>query len=171
MTVLQSLFEAARGGSWKPSLETVLSFASTPWALEMLLVFPGPLFSFVAWVTQIPQPSLPSPSQVDLSCGRKTAGSIQLKEIIDAGARHNNKMPVCCAVYDAVMVREGINSASPSRPTPKRSQPLVSSDDPVLKHLITIIGKSNSVVEMNFWILRATMAVSVLFLFYFFFIH
>ena len=134
-------------------------------------MLPGPLFSLVAWITQIPQPSLPSPSQVDLNSGRKSAGSSQLKELLDAGARHSNKMPVCNAVYDAIMVREGINSATPIRPTAKRVQPLVSSDDPVLKHLNTIIGKSNSVVERNFWILRASMAISLFILFYFFFIH
>lgn len=158
----QSMFEAARGGVWAPSLELLLSFGSGLWLLEMILVLPTPMFMLVAWCVGMPIPDLISPGQADILAGRKTEASNQLEEMIGAGTRHQNPIPVSSAVFNMLKIIEG----TPGGLVGNSSAAAANKNE-----LIRIIGRSNSVVELKYWLLRFLTLMSFLAAIYFFIFH
>lgn len=165
----QSLLDAARGGTWRPSMETVLRFSTSPWVLEMALVLPSVLYSLAAWVLRVPAPALPSPGLVDIAAGRKTDASVHLQELVDAGKKYNHQMGVCGAVLAMLEAVE----LSPSPPQSQNTQALtriVSDKDPRLGNLLRVVGISSSQLEVRFWTVRAAAALSLLYLLYWLFL-
>ncbi len=138
----------------------MLSFGATLWFLEMSLVLPGPLFQIVAMVINLPQPTLLSPAQIDMQLGRTLAAIEQLQQLVDAGIRHNHPMIVC------VTVLQLLKRAETEGPRFQGNLSNFSKEE-----LIRLIGKSNTVTEFWYWMLRLITFVSLLFVLYFFIFH
>ena len=158
----QCLFDAAKGGAWAPSLELILSFGAGLWMLEMILVLPGPFFTLCALLLGLPMSDENSPGQVDVAAGRKTDVAAQLEELTDAGSRYQNPMPVTKAVLNKLRIIEG---------TPGGLVGNASAISANKAELLSIIGKSNSVVELRFWILRLLTMLSFVGAIFFFLFH
>jgi hypothetical protein len=89
---------AARGGKWKPDLLLVQS-SLTPWVVEMMLVLPNPLFMLCFWFfNMLPDDSLISPGQMDITEGKKSMVDWHYAELVQAAERHKYDSPVSKAV-------------------------------------------------------------------------
>lgn len=130
--------------------------------LEMILVFPDPLFTLCALLLGLPMSNEISPGQADVVAGKKTDAADQLEELTDAGSRYHNPMSVTKAVLNKLRIIEG---------TPGGLVGNSSAISANKSELLSIIGKSNSVVELRYWILRLFTFLSFAGAIFFFLFH
>lgn len=146
------------GGGWKPDMELMVPWM-TPWRLEMVLLLPGPLFRLLAWLVDLPAPPLPSTLLVDCLDGRKSMVAVHLGELVKIAKRNNCHAPVCAAVLSKCLE---VEATVGSRRSAQHTQDLLES----LRADMWAGG-----AELRYWAVRATIALSLLALAYFFFVH
>ena len=95
---------AAGSGAWRPDLSAVCLLS--PKLLELVLVLPTPLFHAIAYLTRLRAPDVCSPLLWDISNGRATNVQWQLEELVSAGKRHQQDMPVSSALLGQVLALE-----------------------------------------------------------------
>lgn len=170
----KALKAASRGGGWTPDLLLVCSSITvTPWVLQMMLMFPSPIFNLFAFVVGIPMPNVISPGLLDHCEGRSSATKDYLSELLKNGNKYGANMKVCNYLYDVISQMEG--NAKENAITANAKKMKLDLNQPrnnkVFLECKAIIGKSNSQAELIYWIVRAITVFSLLVMFYFVVIH
>ena len=121
-------------------------------------------------------PRLPSPGQVDILSGRPTATRLHLKELVDSAARHQHPVPICSLLLDKIAIIE-TTALLQQQTLGVGSRHLMSVDesqraaDIMFKEVMNMLGRSQSSIELKYWVLRSVTFVSFVVMVYFLVFH
>ncbi len=114
-------------------------------------------------------PALPSPGLIDHRENRKSACRAHLAEVVKSGDKYGSNMRLCAFILDKI---EQIEKHYPtSHGATSRSLHSSESKALIAEAKNVLGGKSASVAEIMYWVVRASAVFSIIALLYFVAIH